>query len=488
MKKRQTVVISILLACLLLLLASVVVVFWYVNKQSHAESMNYELFSAWTEVEEFQTIPTMTGKNVKIGDAIDYGSKHYVLDVNGTSVEEYQAYLKVLEKQGFQKHSDNGEDAMEGNVYTAAFQKDKLTVVVSHVVHGNKTFIATAYDMELSDHMIYNKESANSGLKDKKTKVHMLELNNQGACFIFELKNGHFMIQDSGSQYDAPYLLDYLEALTPGDEKPVVEGWFVSHPHADHYGALQEIARNANYKKRVYVNEVYFHRPPNDMMESTDPTTHLDPTYSDMVESLHHLLIAEDGNAAKGFRPQLGQRYYFSDMYVDIMMTPEQIVKEENINDDANDTSVWVMNHIEGQRFMIGADAANVSIRAAMNLLEENYFDVDIFAVLHHGINVYNFFTDYVEFDVALYPGFRLGSAYSSKSPIASRWGFDRIEENKHLIEKAKEEYSYANGTVILTFPYVAGTAEIAEPCDWRYSTNGPKGRYQDWGWERGDL
>ena len=488
MKKKQTIIVSILLACILLLASSTVMIFWFINKSGEEAEVNYELFSAWTDVEVFQTIPVMTGESIKIGKAIDYGSQHYLLDVNGATVEEYNAYLDVLVKAGYVKHSDNGEDAMEGTVHTASFQKDNVTVVVAHIINAEKTYISAAYDMELSDHMIYDEEAATTFVDGAKTKVHMLELNNNGSCFIFQLKNGHFMIQDSGTNYDAPYLFDYLDELTPGDETPVVEGWFISHPHADHYGGLRELATNKKYKDRVYVNEVYFHRPSDEMLISTEEDLGIDPAYADMVEDLCYLLTAEDGGTAKGFRPQLGQRYYFCDMYVDVSMTPEQIVMEEKTEDDVNDTSIWVMNHIEGQRFLIGADAARLSCHAAMNLLGKEYLSVDIFAVLHHGINVYNFFTDYVEFDVALYPGFRLGSLYSSKSPIAARWGFAREEENEHLIEKAKEEYSFANGTVILTFPYTMGTAEIAEPCDWRYSNNGPKGRYADWGWEKGDL
>ena len=64
-----------------------------------------------------------------------------------------------------------------------------------------------------------NKEGA-------KTTFHMLELHDLGNSFLFQLKNGHFIISDGGRKTDLPYLLDYLGSLVPEGEKPVIEGWF----------------------------------------------------------------------------------------------------------------------------------------------------------------------------------------------------------------------------------------------------------------------
>ena len=488
-KKKQTIRVSVLLACILLLAASAVTIFWFINKSVMKEEVNYELFSAFTEVEEFQSIPAMNGKNIKIGSVIDYGSQNYLLDVNGSTVEEYKNYLDILISSGFQKHSDNGEEAMEGNVYTSAFQKENLTVVISHIIMANKTYISAGYDKELSEHMIFKDEYVADANIKPATKLHMLELNNFGASFVIELKNGHFVIQDGGQDVDAPYLLDYLEQLTPGDEKPVVEGWFISHPHGDHYGALHKIANTPTYKNRIYVNEVYFHRPPDAFMVDPDPEIHLDPMFSDMVEDLHYLLTAEGGEPAKGYRPQIGQRYYFCDIYIDVVMTTEQLLVEQKRGHDVNDTSTWLMTHVEGQRILIGGDAGYTSTSALVNLYSPEYLDVDIFAVLHHGINVYDYFTDYINFDTALYPIFRKGSAYSLKASGTLGTRFARVEENERLVAKAKDVYSYEDGSVVLTFPYVVGTAEITEPCDWRYTPSKTQARYTSgWGWDEGDL
>ena len=40
-------------------------------------------------------------------EAEDFGGDNYGVDIYDTTLEEYQAYLKVLEKNGFKKHVDN---------------------------------------------------------------------------------------------------------------------------------------------------------------------------------------------------------------------------------------------------------------------------------------------------------------------------------------------------------------------------------------------
>ena len=200
-------------------------------------------FSAYTNVKAFQEIPIMVGGT--IGTVTDYGLGDYIVEVTGTTEAQYDTYLSSLVSAGFVKHSDNAENT-DGYARTAAFEKGKLTVVVSHMIKNNITYISARYDQELSEHLDSNNvakytQNLPSGAK---TKLHLFELANNGTALIIQLKNGHFVIHDGGNPYDAPYLLDYLKKLAPAGEKPVVEGWFISHPHEDHYGSLKAIAEN----------------------------------------------------------------------------------------------------------------------------------------------------------------------------------------------------------------------------------------------------
>ena len=129
-----------------------------------------------------------------------------------------------------------------------------------------------------------------------------------------------------------------------------------------------------------------------------------------------------------------------------------------------NDTSIWLMHKIEGQKMLIGGDAFHTGVRAMMNMFDAEYLNSDIFVILHHGINVYDYFTDYMTLKTVLYPNFRVGSIWEG-----IRSDLSRTADNEHLVEVAAETISCENGTVVMTFPYKMGQAEILEPCDWRY-------------------
>ena len=290
-----------------------------------------DTFATQTNVPEFQTIPLMQGKNIGIEDVQDFGSGDYVVKVRGSTVSEYKTYLNTLQSAGFKKHSDNGSEAMEGYVHTAAYTSGNLTVVVYHIIRENATYITASYHRPLSDHLIYKKEYVANLPQNAKTKVHLFQLANNGSCIIIQLKNGHFVIHDGGNTYDAPYFMDYMRSLVPNG-KIVVEAWFISHPHGDHYGVLHEMYYNKpEYAKEFIVNGVYFHYPHQSMGSHTSVSNQCNGVFVTQFKD-------ENGKTTKAYRPQLGQRYYFCDTIVDICLTTEQL-DPSTFGTDVNDTS-----------------------------------------------------------------------------------------------------------------------------------------------------
>ena len=351
MKQKKTATILILMLCLVLLAGGAFLVMFLGNKGNEEDVTNEQqkvtstdTFAAWTNIEEFRTVPSLVTENSKVGEAADYGNGHYVIDVNGTTTEDYLKYLDTLEKSGFKKHSDNGKDAMDGYAITASYTKDELTVTVSHAINLEKTYISAVKGMALSEHLIYKEEYVKGVSADAKTTLHMLQLNNNGASFVIQLKNGHFIIHDGGRTYDAPYLLDYLESLTPDGEKPIVEAWFISHAHGDHHGALMKIIDKKEWYSRIYVDGIYFMEPTKDFIETTTYDA-----YTDMwtLARSYVLFEASDGGQCKYYRPQFGQRYYFCDMYIDVCLTPEQFPLEAYYSGDFNETSTTYIDTVD---------------------------------------------------------------------------------------------------------------------------------------------
>lgn len=477
MKNKKTLAVILLMLCLVVLAGGVFLVLFLGNANSEGETpekqmevTSIETFAAWTDIEEFRTVPSLVTETSKVGEAADYGDGHYVIDVNGTTTEDYLKYLDTLEKAGFKKHSDNGEDAMEGYAMTASFTKDDLTVTVSQAINLEKTYISASKKIKLSDHLVYSDDYVKNIDPNAKTILHMLQLNNNGASFVIQLKNGHFVIHDGGTSYDAPYLLDYLESLAPEGEKPVIEGWFISHAHGDHHGALMKIMDNKDWIERIYVDGIYFVEPTDEFISTTSDAGNAATLYQ--LTRSYVLFTGADGEQTKFYRPQFGQRYYFCDMYIDVCLTPEQLPMESYFTGDFNETSIWLMNHIEEQKILIVGDTSYTGMNQAMNMFDASYFEVDVYAVSHHGINVYDYFTDYMTVKTALYPNWRVGSLWQDTS---TRTNLSRVADNAHLVESVLEAYSHENGTVVLTFPYKVGEAKTLGQTEWIY--NG--GRYQ---------
>ena len=463
MKKKITI-ISLVALLTILLAGTIFGILWKViGVTEEVKPISLEMFSAYNpDIEEFKTVPVMETQG-KIYKAEDYGKKNYLINVEGSTVEEYKAYLKVLEKEGFKKHSENGEDAMEGYAMTTSYTKDNLTLTVSHAVKADRTYISATFDLPLSEHLIYKEEYVKNNIEGKKTKVHMLQMKaSQGCSFIYELKNGHFIVHDGGVPQEAAYFMDYITGLVPEGEKPVIEAWFISHCHNDHYGVLTEITQNQAWLNQIYVEGFYYVEP--SALLFSKLTTQTDPNGNFIITRAYRMFKTENGGTPKFYRPQFGQRYYFCDVVIDVSLTLEQISQEGWRGTDFNDTSLWLMHKIDGQRMLFAGDAGQQGIYAAIQMFDKEYLAMDIFVPFHHGINVYDQFTEQCTYDVVLYPSWRAMSIWETRADLKAE------EENNNLKAKAKEVYHYGEGTMVLTFPYKLGTAQRMEKFDTVYS------------------
>ena len=73
-------------------------------------------------------------------------------------------------------------------------------------------------------------------------------------------ENGCLIAIDGGQPNDAEDFVKLLEAQTPG-RKPVVDLWIITHPHLDHYGALQSICRNNELLNRITIKKLLWYFP-----------------------------------------------------------------------------------------------------------------------------------------------------------------------------------------------------------------------------------
>ena len=414
-----------------------------------------QTFAKWTEEEIFHKVPLLETEKSRTGDVVDYGAGNYVLNVDGTEFKDYKEYLSLLEGAGFKKHADNGDNGLNGSVYTTTYTKETLAVTVTHLSAMNKTYISASEELELSEHLIYQEKYIDGIKEGAQTTLSMMQLNDNGSSFLIQLKNGHIIMNDGGYYEDMASLLDYMETLVPEGEKPVIEAWFISHSHIDHAGWTKKT--NADDFKRVYVEAVYYNSASDKVATATGSQAE-----NKAVLRGAKLLRSTEGKAPNVYRPQTGQRYYFCDITVDILLAQEQIPFAEqcglgypdDAGGDANALTTWLMYTIEGQKFLFNGDTEIDQMVLANHIYGEDYFNVDIMSVPHHGHNVYGGYLGFNEVKTLL---------YTNPTAEDEAWGDLAIKANLEWQKEAVEFMTYGDGTKVLTFPYEIGTAQTIQ-------------------------
>jgi len=443
MKKKEAIILSCVLVVLMMISAVLAILVGNAGtKAKEAEENKVETFAAWTEHDALSQVPAMLVEGSRIGEAFDVGSGNFLVDVEGTNLDDYNKYLKLLESEGYKKYVDNGKNGLVESIYAATYIKDDITVSVTQIPSIGKTYIVAGEKQELSPNLFYDNSYVKDNIPGAKTKLFLMELNEQGNCLIVQLKNGHFIVSDSGARLDVPYILDFLEAHAPEGQKPVIEALFFTHPHGDHASIMDYMVVKPEEAQRIYVDGVYYNTPGKEAID-------LDSSNRGTVQNIKvatSLFQASTGGRAKLYRPQAGQKYYFNDIQIDIVMAQEQIFPEQYFT-DLNESSTISMLHIDGQKVLLPGDSGAALLRAVMRSYSEakEYFEMDVMVTYHHSFDTWSKFTDFCKADTLLITREKI-----YEGPI-----------NQYLVDSVKESYPYGEGSVELTFPYNLGEAKI---------------------------
>ena len=387
--------------------------------------------------------------NKHISSTAHYGAGTYVTNIENASKDDYESYLKRFAEQGFVLCADNGE-GLDQAVFCNTYTKDNFVLNVSYFSREEKISISIYQDFPVSEHLIYKDSYVKGNKENAKTKLHMLELRRMGNSFVFQLKNGHFLISDGGMQYDLVYLLDYLESLTPEGERPIIEAWVISHAHADHCGALNAFVDIPEHRDRIYVEGVYFSEPSQRVTDKCGGSIQIGK-----MKQATRLLKTSQGKQTPMYRPQTGQRYYFNDITMDILLAQEQ-VPFEKYKSDLNTSSTVCMFTIEGQKCFFSGDIHKEGLDFIKANYSQEYLTLDLFTLNHHGFNTSVSFTDYISVKTLLL-------TLQNQLPVR------KIRQTKYFISKVEEALNWGDGTKILTFPYEVDSYETVPCNEWIY-------------------
>ena len=76
-------------------------------------------------------------------------------------------------------------------------------------------------------------------------------------AYLIRTKNNRLIAIDGGFKEDVPHLWEKAKEMT-GEERPTVAMWILTHPHLDHYGALQEIGANEEYHSLFNIEKLCY--------------------------------------------------------------------------------------------------------------------------------------------------------------------------------------------------------------------------------------
>lgn len=412
--------------------------------------------------EELQTAAALFSDRLYSQKPMDVGAGHYMLWVADADLTDLSRCLNAFLERNFVSLSGMAPGGFSQYVYTQSLTKEDLTLTVSFFSRLSKLYITMAHAQPLSPHLNPKAALNKAPLPDTKTKLHMLELFDSGNSFLIQLKNGHFILNDGGLPADMPYLLDYLEALVPAGEKPIIDAWFFSHAHPENVGVLKGFVLSPRQAQRICVEGVYFNHPSDEIVQKLYAETELQWLHTGAA-----MLKNADGKPTPVYRVQSGQRYYFHDITVDVVYTQEQLLFEGyTYNDRAegyNETSVWLMYAIEGQKILLTGDADAGSIATVMETYPPEFWHMAMLAVPHQGVNVTEELARACQVATVLYTG------WWGREDLPFAPNGVRKKENLFLQKSAQEFMSWGDGTKIFTFPYHPGEAERLCGQTWDY-------------------
>lgn len=186
--------------------------------------------------------------------------------------------------------------------------------------------------------------------------------------FIIETADGKIIVIDGGTAGDAAHLLENLKAVTDSDT-PVVDAWFLTHPHLDHTGALIQLVST---DAPVIIKQIYHHFPSRQFLAKYDHgigSSHIEKFYPIRAKIADVLDYATQGDT-----------YQIGEARFDILYTHDAAFTEEAYND----SSMVIRITLAGQKLLILADLASSGGKKLLAMYGDE-LKSDFVQMSHHG-------------------------------------------------------------------------------------------------------
>lgn len=208
-----------------------------------------------------------------------------------------------------------------------------------------------------------------------KNAIHLLQTQTpiQMQSNIITTSDGKVIAVDGGHKQDACYFIDYLKKIT-GQEKPLIDAWFLTHAHNDHFDCFFEVIEN--HFDEVEIGKIYFNIP---SPQFFDNAPHRDSDSVRTAAKFYELLPRFADKIVIVFG---GDKYEIGEAKIDILYTPDYDI----VANVGNNSSIIFKVTLGDKTILMLADAG---VESGNKLLAKykgtGMLKADVCQMAHHG-------------------------------------------------------------------------------------------------------
>ena len=383
--------------------------------------------------------------------AVDIGDGSYIICIENVTPQDHGAAMEILKSSGFVSTVEN---AIGDNRYIG-FEGQEATLYTSYTP-GNRMLRIYAEPKGASV-LPKAPQRPYETFEGYRPTVWQLTVDwkgsraNGGMSYVIRVADGRFVIIDGGypTEKEGDDLVSFLQEHNTHDGKPVVAAWFITHPHEDHFGAMQAVSRR--HADEIKVEAFYYNFPTNGTGYALSP-----------IPRWMKVDMGRFEGAVRCDKVHTGTTVWVADAKFDILFTHEDLYPL--VSNNQNDTSLVIRMTLGGQRVMFLSDIMETACKAMTAYLPQEEWRSDIVQFSHHGYEgatreVY----DMIAAPTVLWPMNIYGWQRPDKSNVFERWKAftgTRLQEmpNDYICNEAeyvKKIFVGGEGLIAITLPYV---------------------------------
>ncbi len=299
-----------------------------------------------------------------------------VVNIFDAEKKAFADYCQLLVKNGWEEKEKRQQETFT----YAAFARDGYGIFLNYYDNLRELNIVIE---ENTQYFAFNDQAGKAHVAPQVTQI---ALEDYGMSYAMRLSDGRFVMIDGGTNFvpDTQYLMEFLQKNSPY-EKPVVAGWFLTHPDCDHFCLFNDFMDS--FADRVTVEKVLMNFPDVDDPEKFSQLNTVirignngdGITYN---EHYHRLLNHIEKQNIALYVPRCGQIYKLGDATFEIFSCQDNILLPAK---RANPMSLIFRMELGGQTFLWTGDAHMDEARMLARF--GSYMKCDFMQIPHHGFN-----------------------------------------------------------------------------------------------------